>query len=169
MEIMPVSKPRVLMDKSAPRFYPTSPTSPTSNHGERRVGGGLFSGTMYDSKGRAHRFESDCVVSTAACKTLGLPNDCVELNTLRRFRDEYIRNLHGGGLLVKIYYKVGSRVVRLIDRKPDRKRIYTDLYCRLVRRNIELIAQGKKSQALLRGVAIVAWLYLTSYFSRRRG
>lgn len=125
--------------------------------------GGIFSGTIYDSNGKGHRFESDCIVSTAACQAVGLPNDCPELNLLRRFRDEYIKSLSGGGFLVKIYYKVGLRVVRSIDSKSNRERIYNDLYSRLVQETIELIAQGKKLQALLHGVMIVTELYLASY------
>lgn len=33
-----------------------------------------------------------CTVSTAVCEVIGLPDDCFELRTLRRFRDEYMRS-----------------------------------------------------------------------------
>ncbi|MFY9458095.1 MAG: hypothetical protein WAP23_04220 [Candidatus Spechtbacterales bacterium] len=150
------------------RMGPILPDRSSYDPSPPRRGGGFFSGTVYDEKGNPRRFESDCIVATASCDTMGLPSDCAELNLLRQFRDEYIKHLPGGGLFVKIYYKVGSRVIRSIDKKPDKEVVYTDLYYRLVRRTIELIAQGKKLRAFLRGTVIVARIYLAPIVCSRR-
>ena len=44
------------------------------------------------------------IFTTACVKSKGLSDDCIELSTLRKFRDEYILNLENGEKDIKEYY-----------------------------------------------------------------
>lgn len=69
-----------------------------------------------------------CFITTACIRAQGLPDDCAALTTLRRFRDEYMRLLDDGELLIETYYQHSPAIVRAIDQRPDAQTIYRHLY-----------------------------------------
>lgn len=71
---------------------------------------------------------SRCFITTAVCLTLGKPDRCEELSTMRSFRDQWLRNQPGGPELIEDYYKTAPGIVEEIDRKPERKSIYEAIY-----------------------------------------
>jgi ribosome modulation factor len=90
---------------------------------------------------------SGCYLTTACVEAKGLPDDCLELTILRRFRDIYIPTLPGGLHVIDDYYAVAPRIVELIDIQPDRYHIYEGLYDDFVRRSVDLIQQGRHEEA----------------------
>jgi len=54
-----------------------------------------------------------CFLTTACCQHKGLPDDCEELNILRKFRDEYVDKY-----LVEEYYKIAPSIVKKIQDRP---------------------------------------------------
>lgn len=50
-----------------------------------------------------------CFIATAACAAFGLDEDCEELNTLRRFRDEVLRPDPAWAAKVDEYYQITGR------------------------------------------------------------
>ena len=49
-----------------------------------------------------------CFLTTACCEVLGLPDDCFELRTLRRYRDETLAAMPGGNAAIAAYYRIGA-------------------------------------------------------------
>lgn len=72
---------------------------------------------------------SYCFITTAACIALNETKDCVQLNMLRKFRDEHILGNEGdGALLVKEYYRIGPEIVNKIDQEWNPFAIYSELW-----------------------------------------
>lgn len=61
-----------------------------------------------------------CFLTTACCEVLGLPDDCFELRTLRRYRDETLAAMPGGTAAVAAYYRVAPSI---LDRLPRQDRV----------------------------------------------
>jgi len=71
-----------------------------------------------------------CFITTAVTKTLGLPDDCYELNSLRRFRDEYLAVQPRGEFEIMEYYLTAPGIVEAIDRLPSKDQVYRDIWDR---------------------------------------
>jgi hypothetical protein len=52
-----------------------------------------------------------CFITSACCETLGLPDDCFELRTLRRYRDEVLAKAPGGAREIAAYYSLAPRIL----------------------------------------------------------
>jgi hypothetical protein len=88
-----------------------------------------------------------CFITNSCVETKGLPDDCFELTTLRRFRDNVLLKSPGGKELVNSYYEVASSIALGIDNEPDPKKIYEDLYNNLILTCVNLISKGKNEDA----------------------
>lgn len=69
-----------------------------------------------------------CFITTAVCMTLGKPDDCEELSTMRMFRDTWLRNQPDGPALVEEYYKIAPKIVAAINHMENRKSIFESIY-----------------------------------------
>lgn len=96
-----------------------------------------------------------CFISTACVVAKGLPDDCLELRTLRNFRDGFVRNLPQGQEIVQDYYATAPRIVQAIAARQGSDAVYTNLYTRLVERSVALIQAGKLQQAFANYQGIV--------------
>ncbi|WP_411676154.1 CFI-box-CTERM domain-containing protein [Caproicibacter sp.] len=69
-----------------------------------------------------------CFITTAVCTELGKGDDCEELRTLRRFRDEYLLNSPGGTAKISEYYLFAPFIVGAVEAsgrsKPEWNRVY---------------------------------------------
>jgi len=83
---------------------------------------------MRDGSFRYYGYYSGCFISTACVEAAHLPDDCDELQTLRRFRDEYIAQLPQGSGLIKHYYDIAPRIVRAIQTSSDSHDIFSRIY-----------------------------------------
>ena len=63
-----------------------------------------------------------CYITTAVCASLGKPDDCYELNLMRRYRDEYLVNQKGGEEIVAEYYDIAPTIVNRINRMEKFRR-----------------------------------------------
>lgn len=64
-----------------------------------------------------------CFITTACCEVLGLDDDCFELRTLRRYRDEVLVKAPGGADAIARYYALAPRILarlRATSQRPDR-------------------------------------------------
>lgn len=66
---------------------------------------------------------SFCFISTVICGYFGKSDDCVELNTLRSYRDNWLRNQPEGPQLIAEYYNNAPLIVSKL-RKSDNYTIY---------------------------------------------
>lgn len=62
----------------------------------------------------------DCFLTTAAVETIGLPDDCWELETLRRFRDEWLADQPGGNEDIARYYDGAPAIADRLRACPRR-------------------------------------------------
>jgi hypothetical protein len=79
---------------------------------------------------RANRPKPDpncCFLTTACCEAIGLPDDCFELATLRRYRDEVLAHMPGGPREIERYYALAPAILRAM-RERGRERALLQLY-----------------------------------------
>lgn len=88
-----------------------------------------------------------CFISSACVRARGLPDDCLELQILRGFRDTYLKGLSEGRRIIGEYYTVAPSIVAAIDRRSDRQDVYSRLFTDLVEPTVGLIRDGKKREA----------------------
>ncbi len=96
-----------------------------------------------------------CFLTTACVVTRGLPDDCHELRTLRKFRDEYVVRTPGGIALVQRYYRIAPAIIARIDACSLPEQEYRALWSDLVRPCVSLLEHGRKTTALDRYAKVV--------------
>lgn len=97
---------------------------------------------------RYDRSSSGCFLTSACTAARGLPDNCHELQTLRNFRDNWLKQQPDGVLLIARYYEIAPRIVAVIDTRDDRLEIYDGIYREMVEPCVALIGQGKYQKAL---------------------
>lgn len=90
---------------------------------------------------------SGCFLTSACTAARGLPDNCHELETLRSFRDNWLKQQPDGIELVAQYYEIAPKIVAVIDTKPERLKNYDRIYRKMVAPCVELIGQGKYQEA----------------------
>lgn len=73
-------------------------------------------------------YSSGCFMTSACVGYMGKADDCIELETLRKFRDQKLRYIAGGEELIKTYYHVAPQIVRAIDASSKKEQYYQDIY-----------------------------------------
>ena len=74
-----------------------------------------------------HKIGSGCYITTAVCQNSNKPDDCYELETFRRFRDNWLKRQPDGKKLVYEYYRIAPTIVRNIDADTNKNRIYDSI------------------------------------------
>lgn len=90
---------------------------------------------------------SSCFLTTACTEAAGLPDDCHELTTLRRFRDRYVRCLTDGSAMIEEYYRTAPVIVARIQESSDRSSILNSILGD-VRRAVVAVEGGQPEWAL---------------------
>jgi len=85
---------------------------------------------------------ANCFITTAICRASGKPDDCGELQVLRKFRDEYLLTTPGGKLVVDVYYQIAPAIVAALDSDSMGASHYAYLKCNFIDRCIQLISTG---------------------------
>ncbi len=60
-------------------------------------------------------YSGGCFVTTAVCEKLGKPDDCYELQTLRKLRDDYVAHLPGGRVIMRDYRMLSQTIIPKIN------------------------------------------------------
>jgi hypothetical protein len=91
---------------------------------------------------------SSCCFLTTACVTArGLPDDCEELTTLRRFRDGYLMETRDRRAMVESYYQIAPAIVEALWKSKDPQKAFASIY-KVIQWCIRLIRAEKYEQAL---------------------
>jgi len=90
-----------------------------------------------------------CYITTAVCDSFDKPDDCYELTTLRRFRDEYMASSEEGVKLIEEYYEKAPRIVQTINTRADAADVYRMLFDTYINPCICMIETGKMEECLL--------------------
>ena len=69
-----------------------------------------------------------CFLTSACVEYMGLPDDCIELSTLREFRDGYLMSTFIGKNLVSEYYKIAPDIVRAINHSTNALLLYKNIH-----------------------------------------
>lgn len=89
-----------------------------------------------------------CYITSACMYARGLADDCYELETLRNFRDTWLKGSEEGQAFIKQYYEIAPKVVSAINDTNDSKSVYEMLYSKMVKPCVELIEQKKYQETL---------------------
>lgn len=95
-----------------------------------------------NSSSSSNNSSSGCYLTTACVVARGLPDDCFELQTLRKYRDSYLKHRIGGEEDIRYYYDVAPKIVAAIDALENAKEIWGKVYEELIIPCIQCI--GKK-------------------------
>ncbi|MBQ2954073.1 MAG: hypothetical protein IJE07_11095 [Clostridia bacterium] len=86
---------------------------------------------------------ANCFLTSACVEARGLPDDCHELTTLRRFRDEWLAHAECGQCTIARYYEIAPTIVEQIKAQPDAMAIFEQIYTDLVLPCVALIEKGE--------------------------
>lgn len=89
-----------------------------------------------------------CYLTSACMYAKSLEDNCYELETLRHFRDTWLKQTADGEALIKKYYEVAPKIVSAINETMDSKSIYEMIYEKMVRPCVEFIEQKEFEKAL---------------------
>lgn len=89
-----------------------------------------------------------CYLTSACMYSKGLPDDCYELETLRNFRDTWLKNSEEGQEIIKEYYEVAPKIVSAINETKESKKVYDMLYEKMVQPCVKLIEQKKYKETV---------------------
>lgn len=102
-----------------------------------------------DSNNHESSGSEGCFLTTACVDIKGLPDNCRELETLRSYRDTYLKNRENGLSDINLYYDVAPKIVANINKLPDSKAIWEKMYEDLVIPCIKLIDEGKNEETYI--------------------
>lgn len=88
-----------------------------------------------------------CFITSACVFSQGLSDDCLELKTLREYRDKYLLRKIEGEKAVREYYRVAPRIVRRINQQGNFYEIYSDLYENDILVALEMIGNNDNERA----------------------
>lgn len=91
--------------------------------------------------------DSFCYITTAVCQSSNLPDDCFELETLRKFRDHYMTQTSERIELLNEYYRRAPAIVSKINGRSDKAEIYKAIKTSYIDKAVELIGCGKDEEA----------------------
>lgn len=83
-----------------------------------------------------------CFLTSACTEAKGLPDDCDELTTLRRFRDSYLKNRDNGEADIKEYYEKAPIIVSAIKARENSQELFERIYEELVLPCVKMIKGG---------------------------
>jgi hypothetical protein len=64
-----------------------------------------------------------CFITTACCEVLGLDDDCFELRTLRRYRDDVLADEPGGAADITAYYELAPLILARLPKEARKARL----------------------------------------------
>ena len=126
--------------------------------------GGLVGGAVGVAVGAVESVVSfctggGCYITTATCEEYGKPDDCYELTAFRNFRDSWLRKQPDGERLIAQYYRTAPRIVRLINRQPDRSEIYRSIRDNYLSKCLSYIESGDNEKCKELYVEMMEHLY----------
>jgi hypothetical protein len=105
-----------------------------------------------------------CFITTACVKYYGLDDDCYQLETLRKFRDNHLLKSSQNKSLVEQYYRIAPILVKCLEEDTNRKDLFKEVFkeinfaCKAIDEN-----NFEKATNIYKDVVI----YLMTYFKIR--
>lgn len=86
-----------------------------------------------------------CFITTAVVDILGKPDDCEELQTLRAFRDSWLKENHPED--IEIYYDVAPKILDKLSTMPEAEELLKAAYVTNILPSVEAIKQNENEVA----------------------
>lgn len=99
-----------------------------------------------------------CFITTAICEYFNKDNNCYELTTLRRFRDNWLRNEYDGIDLINEYYEIAPKLVEKLNSLTDKDDIYNKLWIEYISICLEFIEEKKYQECKKKYIEMVEYL-----------
>ena len=87
-----------------------------------------------------------CYLTTACVNARGLPDNCLELTTLRAFRDKVLMSSSVGREVIREYYQVAPQIVERVNALDNSQRVWNKAYLD-IQRTVNLVREGKFNEA----------------------
>lgn len=100
-----------------------------------------------EDSGSSSSGSDGCFLTSACVKHLGKADDCMELQTLRAFRDNYMAKTEEGLWLIKRYYATAPQIVQKIESSNNSANYYNGIY-QVICKCISLIKQNKLAETM---------------------
>ena len=89
-----------------------------------------------------------CYLTTACVEVMGLEDDCIELESMRALRDEYIKaKVTEGEKLVTNYYETAPKIIDEVNKCINANEIWRMLYNEQILPCVELVKEGNYEEA----------------------
>lgn len=98
--------------------------------------------------GSSSSSKGGCFVTTAICQILGKDDDCYELETLRRFRDQVLLNDEKLKSIVFDYYEVSPSIVSTLESLDSKEEFSIYLLHNHIRKIVDEIENDKNIEAV---------------------
>lgn len=143
-----------------PPPMPTGKTTPSGSTGKAKPSPSEFDyddlfRTRKDTTPKPDGSGTKCFITTAVCEYMGKDDRCVELQTLRHFRDHYLAFQPGGQELIDRYYEEAPKIVRCIKASPHYAAICQDLWDSYLAPCLAMIAAGDNEGCKQRYIRMV--------------
>lgn len=92
-------------------------------------------------------FTGGCFITTAVCHSLNKKDDCIELQTFRRFRDNWLVHETNGPHLIQEYYDMAPKIVDVINTHFQANMIYTNIWNTYLERAYQKIQTNENRTA----------------------
>lgn len=102
-------------------------------------------GGSHGNKSGSH--DDGCYLTTAGVRARGLADDCWELNTLRRFRDGYLRKIPDGESEIAAYYEIAPKIVKAVNEREDAQSVWNGVYEEMIAPCLALIGENRQEEA----------------------
>ncbi|MCD4666553.1 hypothetical protein K8R47_01965 [archaeon] len=97
-----------------------------------------------------------CFLTTACAESQGLPSNCDELEIMRDFRDQFVRELPNGEGLIKLYYQISPRLINLVkESDPNPQKIFNQFFHEEITPCADLVKKGESEVAFDRYIHFV--------------
>jgi hypothetical protein len=99
-----------------------------------------------------------CFITTAVCQTLGKPDNCIELETIRSFRDNWLAKTPNGKQIIDEYYEIAPHIVSSINKQPDSQLIFQEIWENHLELFFQQISDSKMDTAKETYLSMVTYL-----------
>jgi hypothetical protein len=102
--------------------------------------------------------EDACFITTAMCRHDEKPDDCDELETLRKFRDTYMMETQERIDKTQLYYRIAPVLVNKINRRSDKDEIYNVIRDRYIMPSVKSIKENRLNDAENTYTEMINWV-----------
>jgi hypothetical protein len=100
-----------------------------------------------------------CFVTTIVCQQLGKPDNCLELEVLRNFRDDYVLNLTGGIYLFEEYRVKSDQIIKhILCKDAGSTNFSSGIFSGFISPIVDLIQRGENKKAMEKYIQMISFL-----------